>query len=1190
MSHRSMRPGPLAGSALLAGLRHAGAGAQEPAPGVEEVRFSRDIRPILSDACFKCHGPDKKANPSGLRLDMKEGLFGAVEPGRHVVVPGRPDRSELFLRITAKDRDDLMPPAKTGKKLSRPQVELLRKWIAQGAPWEGHWAFLPPRRPAPPEVRDTRWPRGEIDRFLLARLEKEGLNPSPEEDRWTLARRAALDLTGLPPAPEEAEAFVKDPAPDAWERYLDRLLKSPRYGEHMARFWLDAARYGDTHGLHLDNYREIWPYREWVINAFNANMPFDRFVTEQLAGDLLPPGGDDIDRLVATGFLRCNVTTSEGGSIEEEVYVRNVVDRVDTFGTVFFGLTVACARCHDHKYDPISQKDYYRLFAFLNSEEGSPLDGNRKDHAPVARVPAGEERGKLAAIQASLRRAEARLAAPLPELDQAQARWEAEVGEKLRSQWAPLETVSVQSQAGTTFTRLEDGSTLAGGPNPPKETYTAVFRAARGGIRALRLEALTHPSLPHGGAGRAANSNFVLSEFEAEALPAADGAKAKKADFTDAQADYSQKGFEVDLAIDGKPATGWAVDGPTKRENRAAVFFPKEPLGDEGGVELRVRLRFENGGSHAIGRFRLSAATDAELLRASVPAALGDWSSIGPFPAAGAKEAFETAYLPEQEVDLKKTYLEGKLDWQRRTRWLDGTVHTDLVGENCATYLTRTIDAPTPREVTLSLGSDDTITAWLNGKRVLAHEAYRPAAPDQEKLVLRLEAGENRLLLKICNAGGGHGFYFKRIAEELGGIPAPVAEALGIPAEKRSDAQKASLRESFRRERWPDWKALDAERRGLREQERGILDKAPTTLVFKERATPREAFILKRGEYDRRLEKVDRGTPSGLPAMAADLPRDRLGLARWLLDPAHPLTTRVTVNRLWQQVFGIGLARTSEDFGSQGEPPAHPDLLDHLATRFAADGWDVKKLMRDMLASAAYRQSSRVTPELLRRDPENRLLARGPRFRLDAETVRDQLLFVSGLLVERIGGPSVKPPQPEGLWEAVGYTGSNTFRFQRDPEAQKVFRRSLYIFWKRTSAPPQMTTLDAPSREACRVRRERTNTPLQALLLMNEPQCFEAARHLAQKAVREGGASPEERAAWMLRRCTVRPPAGPDVADLVAAYRDLRATWAKNPAEAKKAVAFGDLPPDPAIDPAELAAWTLAASVVLNLDEFVSKR
>ena len=742
-------------------------GATKPRP----LNFAREVRPILSDNCFACHGPDDNARKAGLRLDTKDGAFAPLKSGGRTIVPGNPDESELVFRIESDDSELQMPPKNSGKQLTAEQVAVLRRWVEQGASWSAHWAFEPPRLPGLPAVKNSGWPVNAIDRFILARIEAEELAPEHEAAKTALIRRVTLDLTGVPPTIKEIDAFLADRSDGAYETVVDRLLESPRYGEHMARFWLDAARYGDTHGLHLDNYREIWAYRDWVIRAFNENKPFDRFVIEQLAGDLLPD--PSLDQIVATGFNRCHVSTGEGGSIEEEVYVRNIVDQVDTNGTVFLGLTTGCARCHDHKYDPIRMKDYYQLFAFFNNIDGPAMDGNS-------------------------------------------------------AKWAPI---------------------------------------------------ISLPTL----------------------------------------------------------------------------------------------------------------------------------------------------------------------------------------------------------------------------------------------------------------------------------------------------AQREALR------------AMDGERRQL---EQAI----PTTLVFRERAgEPKPAFLLKRGEYDQKGEKVGRAVPAFLPPLPPGAPVNRLGLARWLVAPDHPLTARVAVNRFWLQLFGTGIVKTAEDFGVQGELPSHPELLDWLAIQFREDGWDVKRFMKRLVMSATYRQSSRATPEKLAKDPANRLLSRGPRLRLDAEMVRDQAFFASGLLVEHVGGPSVKPPQPAGLWEALGFPDSDTAHFRADIGVGKVHRRSLYTFWKRTSPPPQMTTFDAPSRELCRVRRERTNTPLQALLLMNEPQFIEASRGLAERTLRDGGSTTAERLTYLFRLVTARCPDAEELAELGSTLEDFTAHYVRQPDAAKQLIAIGETQADPRRNPSELAAWTMIGNVVLNLDEGISK-
>jgi hypothetical protein len=1117
------------------------AGAQDAARSVavsDRVQFNRDVRPILSDACMACHGPDLKARKADLRLDRKEGLFGEYEKGKSAVVPGSLDKSELWKRVSTSDSSDVMPPKKSGKKLKPGQIDILRRWIEQGAAWQGHWAFepLPVAAAAPPS----------IDAFIQARLRAEGLSPSPEADKAALLRRVTLDLTGLPPEPGDVDAFLADASPTAYEKAVDRLLASPHYGEHMARYWLDLARYGDTHGLHLDNYREMWPWRDWVIGAFNENMPFDRFVTEQLAGDLLPAA--TLEQQIATGFNRNHITTSEGGSIEEEVHVRNVMDRVDTFGQVFFGITLGCSKCHDHKFDPFTMKDYYQLTAFFNSCDGPDLDGNRKDTPPVLKVPTVAERAELARLGDRAKELEGRLNGLVPELDAPQADWEKDLAARFPKLWTKLDPADLKS-FGASLKEDPDHVVVAAAPRIVYEVDVPI----PDGARAFKLQVVAPP-----GEGP---SPFTLSSVEVVEGDAV--IKIVNAVGSDAA---------VRALVDGKAETSWAGDA------RTSPFAVLVPARAPAGPACKLRLIHEGDAAKApLQRFAISAARDAELLRGVTPVTLSAWKQIGPFAAAGAAEAFKSAHEVETGADapwVDKDYADGK------PHEFDETVGS--------TYLLRTLTSPMARKVVLQLSHKDAMKAWLNGRHIYAHEAPKRIG-DVEKVSVSLAPGENRLLLKVVNYAGKGGFKFQLTDEDAGDLFKALEDALAAPADKRTEAQAAALRKSFRRDHWPEWKPLSADLEDVRAAEKKILDAAPTTLVFKERATPRDAYILDRGEYDRRKDKVAREVPGTLPPMAPELPRNRLGLAKWLLDPSHPLTARVTVNRFWQQCFGVGLAKTAGDVGLQGEPPSHPELLDALAADFISSGWDLKRFMKRLVMSTTYRQSSRTTADLVRRDPENRLLARGPRFRLDAEMLRDQALAAGGLLVRTIGGPSVKPPQPAGLWEAVGYTSSNTARFARDPEPEKAFRRSMYIFWKRTSPPPQMTSFDAPSRENCLARRERTNTPLQALVLMNEPQNVEAARHLAQRALREGGPDPAARATLMMRRVLGRGPSKKDLADLTTAYAAFREAYAAKPDEAKKLISLGDLKPEPSFDPVELAAWTMVGQVILNLDAVLTK-
>jgi hypothetical protein len=811
----------------------------------------------LAEKCFQCHGLDAENRETDLRLDTKEGLFSEVDSGGIAVVPGDPSKSVVYQRLVVEDEDQRMPPADS-KQLTLEEIELVKNWIESGATWQQHWSLVAPQRPTAPKVSDAAWPRNELDHFVMARLDREGLKPSPAADKLTLLRRATLDLTGLPPTLEEAENFLADQSEQAYERVVDRLLKSPHYGEHMGRYWLDAARYGDTHGLHLDNFRQIWPYRDWVIKAFNANMSFDQFTIEQLAGDLLPNA--TLDQKIATGFNRCNVTTSEGGVIPQEYYVHYTNDRVATTSTVWMGISMGCVTCHEHKFDPFVMKDFYQLFAFFNSLDGPVMDGNRQDTAPVVKIATAQQESELSSLDKRISELSNVMTSLIAEVDQAQLKWEAQ----------------------------------------------------------LRAGAAAKPDLP-------------------------------------------------DEIV------------------KLAQIAPQERNDDQ---QKKIR-----------DHYRHHVSTHEPLVHAR-----------------------------EELVSLQK----------RRT--------------------------------------------------------------ELDKLL-------------------------------------------------------------------------------------------PTTLVWKETAEPKPAHILTRGAYDKKGEQVYRNTPAALPPLQP-LPEGstptRLHLARWLVSPEHPLTARVTVNRFWQQYFGIGIVETTEDFGSQGAPPSHPQLLDWLAVDFRESGWDVKRLQKMIVMSATYRQSSRVAPGMVERDAANRLLARGPRFRVDAEVIRDTALAISGLLVPKIGGPSVKPYQPPGIWNAVGYTDSNTAKFTRD-SGDALYRRSMYTFWKRTAPPPTMSTLDAPSRENCTVRRSRTNTPLAALALMNDEQFVEASRAFAQLAMTAGGETEEERATYAFRLALTRQPSDAELAVLLDVYRSNLARFQADKETATKLINIGESKPDENLDPSELAAWTMIGNLILNLDETVTK-
>jgi hypothetical protein len=981
-----------------------------------------------------------------MRLDTKEGAFARLDDGELAISPGKPDESELILRIESAEADLHMPPKKSGKSLTSDQIATLRRWVEQGASWSRHWAFDAPKKPAPPVVKNSTWPVNEIDRFILARLEAEGLAPSPRASATSLIRRLTLDLTGLPPTLREVDEFLKDSSPDAYEKVVDRLLDSPHYGEHMTRFWLDAARYGDTHGMHLDNYREVWPYRDWVIFAFNSDKPLDRFIVEQLAGDLLPNATPD--QLIATGFNRCHVSTNEAGSIDEEVHVRNVTDQVDTNGTVFMGLTIGCARCHDHKFDPIRARDYYQLFAFFNNIDGPALDGHSARWAPVVQVVSPMHEAALRSVDAEIAVLHRRIAAQAAKLKSAS---DIEAG-------SPRDEEPRRSDFVWIDDAMPMGADPGGGgpwsfvgkPEHPVQSGRLALRTWAQGADQRSCENAWRPIRV--GAG---DTLFVYIFIDKSNPPR-------------------------ELMLEWHTREGW---------NHRAYWG--ENLIDKGAEFTSERLK------------------------------------VGDLPAAD-----RWARLEVSAAELK--------------------IHPGMLIDGCAfTQHGGTVywDQAGIRTRVAQIGQvHDSFAMWVGAQR----------------------------------AGGG------------AGLPTDLKTIIALDHSRRTSAQTTELQTYFiGHASARAGGGLRPLRSGLErlERTRRQLDaEIPTTLVFRERdGPPRPAYLLTRGEYDRRGEAVGRAVPAFLPPLPAGAPLNRLGLAQWLIASDHPLTARVAVNRFWQQVFGTGLVKTAEDFGVQGEPPSHPELLNWLAVQFRDDGWAVKRFMKRLVMSAAYRQSSRVTHEMLGKDPDNRLLARGPRFRLDAETLRDQALFAGGLLVERVGGPSVKPPQPTGLWEAVSISYSNTARFTADREMEKTHCRSVYTFWKRTAPPPQMTTFDAPSREVCQVRRERTNTPLQALLMMNEAQFIEAAQALAERAMNEGGTTVEDRLVSMFRLVTSRPPDAKDLAELRSTLHDLMAYYKKVPGTARRLITTSVSGPVPRFDAVEQAAWTMIGNVILNLDEAITK-
>jgi hypothetical protein len=1181
-------------SALVAAAGSASAASKAAAP----IDFNREIRPILSENCFTCHGPDENKRKAKLRLDVKEDALKPAKSGDYAIVPGDPAKSELIKRLDAKDPDDIMPPAKTNKKLTQQQKELLKRWIREGAPWQEHWAFVVPKRPGVPTagkgtgnkkdgVSSTTNP---IDAFARARLEKEKLKPSPEADKTTLIRRATLDTTGLPPTPQEVDAFLADSSPEAYEKLVDRLLASPRYGEHQAKAWLDAARYADSHGYHIDSERSIWKYREWVIDAFNKNQPFDQFTIEQLAGDLLPEA--TTEQKVASGYVRCNLSTGEGGAIEDEYRAKYAFDRVETSGTIWMGLTLVCARCHTHKYDPIPQREYYGMYSFFNNLAEPIMDGNKANPEPIMRLPTAEQSRRQEELKKWLAEGQVKLDAKMPGLDAKQPEWEAKWRKKLSEGWVALKPASVSStNKGVAFKTLDDNSVLVSGENPPKDVHEVTLPVKEGTLAGLRLEALPDSSLPNKSSARSDDGAFRLSEFEAEiSYPGTNKtAKPQKLKFTQAIADSANGASDAAKAIDAKADTGWQADAVT--EPHAALFLPAEPLALKPDATLRVLLRYESSQSkRAIGRFRISAAQDPGLVALLAPPKPEPWQVIGPFKTDGTAEGFAHVYEPEKAVDLKAKFpgVRDEIKWNAKPDFADGKENLlvqDLHGVHGAYYLYRTIKMSEPRKVQLSLDADDLFKLWVNGKLVAERSMKAKVSDPPMKVTAEFKQGENKLLYKIVTTQGAAYFSFASDLEGADSLPADLAALFAATKNFNADQQK-KVRTLYRKLHSPEFKETFDNVDQWKKENDGIEKAIPTTMIAKESDKHRDTMMLIRGEYDKKGEKVPAAVPSILGALPPGAPTNRLGFAQWLASTNHPLTARVTVNRFWQHFFGTGLVKTSDDFGVQGDRPSHPELLDWLACEFMSSGWNVKHIQRLILTSATYRQSSKFTSDLLARDPENRLLARGPRFRVDAEVVRDTALFVSGLMVEQRGGKSVKPYEPPGLWEAVSFNNSQKYVPDKG-EAQ--YRRSLYTYWKRQSPPPAMLIFDAPTREYCVVRRPRTNTPLQALALMNDPQIVEASRAFAQRILLDGGVTDEDRAAYAFRVATSRKPTKDEAKVLLEVLKQQRAAFAKDAGAAEKLLNVGAFKAQGGMTPTELAAWTTVASLILNLDETITK-
>jgi hypothetical protein len=989
-----------------------------------KISYSRDIKPILAGRCFACHGPDDKERQADMRLDVENDVAKAA------LNPGNPGESELVKRITSTDPDVQMPPAASKKPVLTPaEVELVKKWIEEGAAYDAHWAYVRPVKAPLPAVKDPSWPINELDHFILPGIEDQGLKPSAEADKRTLLRRLSLDLIGLPPTPQELADFEADLSPHAYERVVDRLLASKHFGERLAIYWLDVVRYADTGGYHSDNHRDVWAFRDYVIQAFNENKPFDQFVIEQLAGDLLPNATGQ--QRIASGFNRLLQTTEEGGAQPKEYAAKYQADRVRNTSVIFLGSTMGCCECHSHKFDPFTIRDFYSFAAFFADVNEKPV--GRQDQT---KVPIGQAEVRLKQIESELAALKTKLETPTPELAAAQEKWEAAAQEQLArgtSTWQPIKPAAIESQGKQTLTVQEDLSVLAGGENPAQDVYTVTLPAELSKITGIRLEALTDPSFPNQGLARG-NGNFVLTGVEVAAI-AADG-QSRPVKIAAAEADFSQENYPVANAIDDKPNTGWAVSGHVKPQNHAAVFTLAEPVAGASGARLVVKLLHQSQfAQHNIGKFRLS------LTGADRPSISGS-----PFP-------------PE------------------------------------------------------------------------------------------------------------------------------VAAALGVEPAQRSDAQKQSLA-AYYRSIAPELAPTREQAAKLEAEKKAILDAAPSTLVSMS-VEPRTVRILPRGNWlDDSGEIVQPAVPAFFGGPDSSQRRlTRLDLAKWIVSRDNPLTARVFVNRLWKLVFGRGIARSLEDFGTQSEYPTHPELLDWLAVDFQEHGWDIKRTLKQMVMSRAYRQSSLVTPELREKDPTNNWFARQERFRLDAELVRDNALAVSGLLSRKIGGPSVKPYQPAGYWQYLNFP---TREWQND-HGEDLYRRGLYTYWQRTFLHPSLLAFDASSREECTASRPRSNTPQQALVLLNDPTYVEAARALAGRVLKESSGDVQARLEFLFRQVLCRSPRPQEIEVLSRLYDKHLREYQEDESAATQLLSVGESKNPDGLSAAELAAWTSVCRVVLNLHETITR-
>jgi hypothetical protein len=1140
-----------------------------------ELDFNRDVRPILSNNCYFCHGPDpneRKGGIDGLRLDTPEGAKADLGGTRFAVVPGKPEESELVARVTSTDPDLQMPPAATGKKLSLREIEVLKQWVAEGAKFAPHWSYAAPVRPEVPKPQRQDWARNDIDRFILARLEKEGLSPSVEADRPTLIRRVALDLTGLPPTVEEVDAFVADQDPKAYENMVDRMLAKPAFGEHWARMWLDLARYADSAGYADDPPRTIWAYRDYVIRAFNENRRFDRFTIEQIAGDLLP--NPTFDDLVATAFHRNTLTNSEGGTNDEEFRTVAIVDRVNTTMAVWMGTSMACAQCHTHKFDPISQEEYFRFYAILNNTQ----DDDRRDEAPLLEFFSDDQNSARDKLTSEIALLEQRLQILTPEMEPGYNAWRERLSAELP--WKTPAVAAATSQSGTELATQPDGSILAKAGSKA-DVYTIDLPLEGESLSGIRLETLPDDSLPNKGTGFG-GGNFVVTRIKASVVP-----------------------------VEANKVTGRFV----RIEN-----------GDEIKILSLAEVQVFSGADNvALGgeAKQISTAYDGEAKRAIDGNTNGNY-----YEANSVTHTGEDQDKPWWEVDLKEPKaIDRLMIWNRTDGNVGGRLKnyrvTILDADRNVVFEKTVAESPAPsaeisasgvRDVSFQFAGADYAQADFEAASLLKPEkpakegdlvkkgwAIGGQADKPHALQLASEAAVKippgaklQVVIEQHSVHENHTLGRFRLSytadDRLSTVAQTPVNIVQLARTKENPPDQArELALYYTKSVSPELSDVRS-RRGAAKGEFDAI-KPNTVPIYREmeEARRRKTRLQFRGNFEDLGQEVTEGTPVVFHALSGSKP-DRMALAQWLIDRKNPLTARVLANRFWEQVFGIGIVRTSEEFGSQGELPSHPELLDWLAVEFMDGGvveghWNMKGLLKTMVTSAAYRQTSKVSTELFERDQENRLLARGPRTRLSAEMVRDQALAIAGLLSPKMYGVSVRPPRPSlGLNAAFG--GGLDWNASTGEDR---YRRGLYTEWRRTSPYPSMATFDAPNREVCTLRRPRTNTPLQALVTLNDPVYVEAAQALARMMITTS-ADPHERITLGFKRTLGRPPSELEMKRMLALVEESKAGFADDASAAMK-LATDPLGPLPeGADAGEYAAWTVLSNVLLNLDEALMKR